>query len=98
MRYPDWDFLGAVIVAVVGMCALTFSMGYLLGRLLRADRPQRAALMFGMGMNNNGTGLVLASVALASRPVVLLPIIVYNLGQHLVAGCVDGLSGREAGL
>ena len=98
LGHPDWDFLGAVTVAVVGMCVLTFSMGYLLGRLLRADRPQRAALMFGLGMNNNGTGLVLASVALASRPVVLLPIIVYNLGQHLVAGCVDGLTGREARL
>ena len=93
---PDWDFLGAVIVAVLGMCALTFSVGYSIGCLLRADRQQRAALMFGMGMNNNGTGLVLASAALSSRPVVLLPIIIYNLGQHLVAGCVDGLSRRAA--
>jgi len=51
-----------------------------------------------MGMNNNGTGLVLASITLASRPVVLLPIIVYNLSQHFVAGCVDGLSCREGRL
>ncbi len=94
---PDWDFLGAVSIAVLGMCTLTFSMGYAIGRLLRADRQQRAALMFGMGMNNNGSGLVLASFALSSRPVVLLPIIVYNLSQHLVAGCVDGLARRSAG-
>jgi BASS family bile acid:Na+ symporter len=94
---PDWDFLVAVIVAVLGMCALTFSIGYTIGCLFGADHKQRVALMFGMGMNNNGTGLVLASVALSSRPVAVLPIIVYNLGQHLVAGCVDGLSRRSTG-
>ena len=47
--------------------------------------------MFGLGMNNNGTGLVLASMALADHPQVLLPIIFYNLVQHLVAGMVDYL-------
>jgi len=45
--------------------------------------------MFGLGMNNNGTGLVLASLALADHPRVLLPILFYNLVQHLVAGGVD---------
>jgi BASS family bile acid:Na+ symporter len=45
--------------------------------------------MFGLGMNNNGTGLVLASVTLANHPLVMLPIIFYNLVQHLVAGVVD---------
>jgi BASS family bile acid:Na+ symporter len=45
-------------------------------------------------MNNNGTGLVLASMALADHPRVLLPIILYNLVQHLVAGCVDLILNR----
>jgi BASS family bile acid:Na+ symporter len=40
-------------------------------------------------MNNNGTGLVLASVALADHPQTMLPIIFYNLVQHLVASVVD---------
>lgn len=44
--------------------------------------------MYGLGMNNNGTGLVLASLALADHPRVMLPIIFYNLIQHLVAGAV----------
>jgi BASS family bile acid:Na+ symporter len=70
---------------------LTFAAGYILSRLLGADRGQQAALMFGLGMNNNGTGLVLASVALASRPLAMLPIIAYNLTQHLVAGCVHAM-------
>jgi BASS family bile acid:Na+ symporter len=53
--------------------------------------------MFGLGMNNNGTGLVLASVALADHPRVLLPIIVYNLVQHLLAGAVAfGLRPRAS--
>ena len=84
---PDWDFLAVTIGFVVGLCALTFVAGHLLGRLLGADRDAQAALMFGMGMNNNGTGLVLASAALASQPLVLLPIIAYNLAQHLAASC-----------
>jgi BASS family bile acid:Na+ symporter len=40
-------------------------------------------------MNNNGAGLVLASMALAHHPRVMLPIIFYNLLQHLVASVVD---------
>ena len=40
-------------------------------------------------MNNNGTGLVLASAAVGSRPMLLLPIIAYNLAQHLAAGAAD---------
>ena len=42
--------------------------------------------MFGVGMNNNGTGLVFAAQALADHRLVLLPIIFYNLEQQLVAG------------
>lgn len=92
---PDWDFLAITLSVVTGLCFLTFASGQLLGRLLRADRDQRAALMFGMGMSNNGTGLVLASVALASRPLVMVPIIAYNLMQHLVAGGVHALLRRS---
>src|SRR5262249_42465595 len=46
------------------------------------------ALVFGLGMSNNGTGLALAAAALAARPRVLLPVILYNLVQHVVAGAV----------
>ena len=83
-----WDFLGLVLTFAAGLCIATFAAGYILARVVGADRGQRVALMFGLGMNNNGTGLVLASLALGSQPLVLLPIIAYNLTQHLVAGCV----------
>jgi len=91
---PDWDFLAMLLLVVVALCVLAFAAGWLIARCLRAGRSQRASLMFGLGMNNNGTGLVLASLALADHPRVLLPIIFYNLVQHLVAGCVDLLLRR----
>jgi BASS family bile acid:Na+ symporter len=91
---PDWDFLAVMLVIVVGLCAAGFASGWLLARLLRTDRAQQASLMFGLGMNNNGTGLVLASTALAAMPRVMLPIIFYNLIQHLVAGAVGSSLGK----
>ena len=93
---PDWDFLGVMLLIVTGLCVTGFASGWLIGRLLRADRGQQAALMFGLGMNNNGTGLVLAAAMLAAYPRVLLPIIFYNLVQHLVAGAVYALLGEPA--
>jgi BASS family bile acid:Na+ symporter len=86
---PDWDFLAVVLGIVVSLCVLSFATGWWVGRLVRAEEHQRTSLMFGLGMNNNGTGLVLASLALADHPRVLLPILFYNLVQHLVAGMVD---------
>ncbi len=50
--------------------------------------------MFALGMNNNGTGLVLASMALADHPRVMLPIIFYNMVQHLVAGAANAMVNR----
>ena len=94
---PDPDFLAATLGIVVGLCALMFAAGWALARLFRAGCDRRVALMFGLGMNNNGTGLVMASLALADHPRVLLPIIFYSLVQHLVAGAaVRIIRGGEA--
>jgi bile acid:Na+ symporter, BASS family len=88
---PDADFLAVILTIAAALCVTAFFSGWLIARLLRVDRSDRAALMFGLGMNNNGTGLVLASMALADHPRVMLPIIFYNLVQHLVAGGVGHL-------
>ncbi len=45
--------------------------------------------MFGLGMNNNGTGLVLAASALSDHPAVLLPMIFYTLTQQVLAAVID---------
>ncbi len=94
---PDWDFLGAILAITSGLCALGFAGGWAIGRWLGADAPARASLMYGLGMNNNGTGLVLASMALADHPQVLLPIILYNLVQQVAAGMVGHRPGRKSG-
>ncbi len=86
---PDLDFLAIMLVIVIALCSLAFASGYLLARVFHSDRKETVSLMFGLGMNNNGTGLVIAALALADHPQVMLPIIFYNLVQHLVASSVD---------
>jgi BASS family bile acid:Na+ symporter len=83
---PDWDFLSITLAGVTALCVVGFTAGVLLARGFKADAGRRAALMFGLGMTNNGTGLVLATTALAGRPEVMLPVLFYNLVQHVVAG------------
>ena len=85
---PDPDFLFLTMGMAVGLCVTAFASGHVLARLLETDQGQRISLIYGLGMNNNGTGLVLASLVLGDYPRVMLPIIFYNLIQHLVAGIV----------
>lgn len=89
LSQPDVDFLAVMLIIVVTLCIAAFATGYLLAQIFRANRKDMASLMFGLGMNNNGTGLVLVSVSLADHPQVMLPIIFYNLVQHLTASFVD---------
>jgi len=94
---PDVDFLAVTLTITLLLCIAAFLTGWLIAYLRKADSADRVSLMFGLGMNNNGTGLVLAAMALADHPGVLLPIIFYNLVQHLVAGLVDFVVVRRAG-
>jgi len=89
LSQPDFDFLAILLVIVIGLCISAFATGYLVARIFRTSQTNGVSLMFGLGMNNNGTGLVLVSVALADHPEVMLPIIFYNLVQHLIASLVD---------
>jgi BASS family bile acid:Na+ symporter len=95
---PDWDFLLLSLGIVLCLCVLTFATGWGLGGVLRAGPAQRASLMFGLGMTNNGTGLVLASLTLGAYPRMMLPILLYNLIQHLVAAFVDARLCRSPSL
>jgi BASS family bile acid:Na+ symporter len=97
IAHPDADFLVVILLITSGLCLITFGAGWTIGRLVGAGVAQRTALMFALGMNNNGTGLVLASLSLAGHPRVLLPIIFYNLVQQVVAGAVGSWSGTSRG-
>ncbi len=91
----DFDFLAVTLGLTTGLCLTAFASGYGLSRLFKVDQAERVSLMYGLGMNNNGTGLVLASLVLASYPRVMVPIILYNFVQHLIAGTVHEVMGRN---
>jgi BASS family bile acid:Na+ symporter len=91
----DYDFLAVTLGLTTGLCVAAFASGYELSRLFKVDQAERISLVYGLGMNNNGTGLVLASLVLASYPQVMVPIIFYNLVQHLVAGSLHEVIGRN---
>jgi BASS family bile acid:Na+ symporter len=86
---PDWDQLALVVAAVSALCLSAFAAGWFLARLLAVGEAQARSLMFGLGMNNNGTGMVLACASLPTLPGAVLPVLAYNLVQHLVAGGVS---------
>lgn len=92
---PDFYFVVFASTTTIILCAAAFGGGWLISRWLKTDKSDKAALMFSLGMNNNGTGLVLAATALAQYPAVLLPIIFYTLIQHIMAGIVDWKLFRE---
>lgn len=92
---PDGDYLAIIGVAVVALCVAAFASGWWLAQGLKLNDRQASSLVFGLGMNNNGTGLVLASMSLAEHPEAMLPIIFYNLVQHLAAGGADFVLARR---
>jgi len=94
-KTPDWDFLALILAVSSIYCAMAFLSGWLIAKKLNASLGETASLMFGMGMNNNGSGLVLSSLALADHPTVMVPIIFYNLAQQIFAGVVDRLLGKQ---
>jgi bile acid:Na+ symporter, BASS family len=95
LRRPDSDYLALVFAVAAITCVSAFACGRGVGALVRAEEPERVSLMFGLGMNNNGTGLVLASTAMGGHPNVLLSIVAYNLVQQVVAGIADHLALRR---
>ena len=97
MAERDFDFLAITLLITTGLCLTLFAAGHGLGRFFKLNRAEELSLMFGLGMNNNGTGLVLASLVLSSYPNIMVPIIFYNLVQHIVAGAVHEVMSRKEG-
>ncbi len=93
---PDWDLLVLLLAAVIALCLSAFAAGWCLAWLLRVGQAQKRSLIFALGMNNNGTGMVLASTSLAALPGAVLPVLAYNLLQHIVAAAVSRTLTRTA--
>ncbi len=86
---PEPLTLVFVTALTLGLAVVSIGAALLVSRLHDVDAPERASLLFAMGMRNNGAGLVLVATAMAQPGSALLPIIVYNLIQHLTAAVVD---------
>ena len=86
---PDLTFIALALVSVTTLCFSKFFAGFQISRIFSLPRSETASLTFGLGMNNNGGSLVLASTGLHSHPRVMLPIILYILLQHISAACID---------
>jgi bile acid:Na+ symporter, BASS family len=89
LQKPNAVYLSIVVILMSLLCFINFGIAEALSRFYRVDAAQRASLFFALGMTNNGAGLVLVSSASAVAGEILLPIIFYNLAQHLGAGIVD---------
>jgi BASS family bile acid:Na+ symporter len=92
----NYDFLAVTLVISTGLCAALFITAYILSRIIKLNLADRVSLMFGLGMSNNATGLVLASMVLSSYPTIMVPMIFYNLAQHIAAGTLREIMNRKA--
>ncbi len=84
---PSLVFSFVVVTSL--FCFFGFLNGLLMSHIIKADTRERASLVFGLGMNNNGTGLVLVAEKMNQHPLVLLPIILFNLEQQIMAGLME---------
>jgi len=87
-KTPDLDFIVFIAGVTAFISAVSFGAGALLAKMFKCTRADALALVFALGMSNTGTGLVLASGALADHPGVLLPMIFYTLVQQALAGLI----------
>lgn len=86
--------LAAALLLAGILCGAAFLAGWLLAKATRAPRTTTIALVYSVGMHNNGVALLLADTVLPRASVVFLPIISYALVQHAMAGVVDAWFAR----
>ncbi|ACD82448.1 bile acid:sodium symporter family protein [Candidatus Methylacidiphilum infernorum] len=85
IRRPDADFFLLIVFVTFLICLLRFVSGLWIGKLFGFEEPIQRTLTYSLGMNNNGMGLVLANMAYGNQPAVILPVILYNLFQQILA-------------
>jgi BASS family bile acid:Na+ symporter len=86
---PDVDYLVFIAGTTFVLCVAAYGTGWLLSQWPMVGRSDQVSLVFGLGMHNTGTGLVLATSALSEHPTVLLPLIFYTLMQQVLAAVID---------
>ena len=76
-----------VILVVMAHNLLGLSVGYLIGRLLRPQRPKRVALSIEVGMQNSGLASSLAVLHFAAYPLATIPGAVFSV-WHNISGAL----------
>ncbi|WP_235276907.1 bile acid:sodium symporter family protein [Methylacidiphilum kamchatkense] len=82
---PDTDFFLLIGIVVFLLCLIRFHAGQWIGALFHFGEPTKRSLIYALGMNNNGMGLVLSNAVVGNQPSIILPIILYNLFQQILA-------------
>jgi len=94
MAHPDWPFLVLTVVIICITCLFSFAAGPWLARAFKSRREDGFALMFSMGMCNNGSGLVLVASAFQNHPHALQTLVLYGVIQQLMAGVATRWASR----
>ena len=85
----DLDLIAIICLITFALTVICFASGWWVARLFKLNKADMASLMFSLGMSNNGTGLVLASLALPQHSAAMLPLIICILMQQTLAAFVD---------
>ena len=85
----DRLMLGGLIVILVVMLhnLLGLSLGFLIGRLLRLEKPKCVALSIEVGMQNSGLASSLANMHFASFPLATIPGAIFSV-WHNISGAL----------
>lgn len=90
-----FGLLGVSAAAAVAMAAATFAAGATAGWRRGEGRDESVALLYGIGMQNNGVAMLIGGMALAADSPAFLPMIAHALTQHLAAGATATMLERK---
>lgn len=81
-------WLTVCVATAVVLCLAGYAAAQLLGRWFVASSGTVLALGYSLSMKNTGLALALASDVLAEQPLLLLPVFIMTLTQHLFASAL----------
>jgi BASS family bile acid:Na+ symporter len=86
----------AIVAGVIGINALGFGLGGLLGGLYQLGRPQRITLTIEIGMQNAGMGVVIATTTFHGRGLVAIPAVLFTIWCIVTASALIAVLKRRA--
>jgi len=88
---------GLLIVLVVMLHNLLgYTIGYLIGQLLRLPKPKRVAISVEVGMQNSGLASSLAVLHFAAYPLATIPGAIFSVWHNISGALIAKWYGRDA--